>query len=168
MQESSLQLPTLGNKIFSVRNQGFSIYHAHKNLGQKLSCGLNKKPRDCNFSSHPSDSKPSLLISRNAQIGGNGSGRENLRNQKISSQRRKARTVVCGRRFRIPRLFVCVPYSTVKMPPRILSEYPARSIYIYIYIAKSNIVIDNRQDFIPNNNRKGNKRRRRQPNDTYV
>jgi hypothetical protein len=64
--------------------------------------------------------------------------------------------------------FVCAPYSTVEMPPRILSEYPTRSIYIYI--ARSNRFIDNRQYFIPNNNRKGNKRRRRrrQTNDTLV
>ncbi len=43
-----------------------------------------------------------------------------------------------------PEAFVCAPYSTVEMPPRILAEYPARSIYI----AGSNRVIDNRQDFI--------------------
>jgi hypothetical protein len=64
MQQSSLQLPTLGNKIFSLRNQGFSIYHhAHKNLGQNSTLlRIEQKPRDCKFSSHPSDSKPSLLI----------------------------------------------------------------------------------------------------------
>jgi hypothetical protein len=41
---------------------------------------------------------------------------------------------------------------------------------IYIYIAGSNILIDNRKDFIPNYNRKRNKRRRRrrQTNDTLV
>jgi hypothetical protein len=42
---------------------------------------------------------------------------------------------------------------------------------LYIYIARSNRVIDNRQDFIPNKNGKGNKRRRRrrrQTNDTLV
>jgi hypothetical protein len=46
------------------------------------------------------------------------------------------------------------------MPPRILSIYPARSIYI----ARSNRVIDNRQDFIPNNKWEGSQEEEEEEN----
>jgi hypothetical protein len=83
MQQSSLQLPTLGNKIFSLRNQGFSIIpRSQKPLGKTL-LRIEQKPRDCNFSSQSEWFKTELTDSRHAQIGDDRSARENLRNQKF-------------------------------------------------------------------------------------